>query len=1387
MLRIIILTAVSFILHSSFFIHHLQAQCPNDNVYYTDLTPTGPGDTQTDACTYGGEYNTFTACAGAEYTIATCGNTNFDTQITIYEPDGVTVAGFNDDGCGVQSTVTFTASVDGVYNVVLDEFNCLAGTNFICMTISVTQNTACSGGGCSDCSNPTPIGSIPFSQSGLSTCGACNNFDEFDACASVYLNGDDYVFTYTPSVNEVIIIDITSPDSYTGVFVMDGCPSTVGTNCVGASVSSAGDETLVTSTLIAGTTYYIVVSSWPAPQCVSFDISITSSSGPPNQSCADAIDLCSPTTVTGTTQGAQNQPSIDPDVSIWSCNAVNDNFVFYTFTTDALGSTVTLNLNFTCANSSYLQTAIFESPPTPCVSSLDWGSSVYCSESSTAYQIVASGLLPNTVYYIVIDQWPGNPCDFTMQISGSISCGPCAADAGTTTVNTTGNGINNYILCVGDEIDIISNNDFTLPPDGCVGCLSELMYAVYNSGGPTGPDPDLDPNWTGFYWTGQDFDDGFYNVNDGGSSSTLSVVIPGNDWCFVPITADDGDDDASFSLSHDQDGDGCFDMGTPICFTYLNPITFSSNEDCSTGSVDIQISGGYPELFAGNYNITNTGSGTLSSTILSTSGGTITISGLNNGDTYSISVTDDNGCPAVFSGGPFAGPPDVSNTSSTDETCNSACDGSASVAPSGGTPPYTYQWDANAGNQTTQTATGLCAGNYTVTVTDANNCTETATVTINQPALLTIDIPGMVITGATCGNSDGSITGLTVTGGTTPYTYIWEDAGMTVVGTNLDLTNVPSGIYTLTATDANGCTTSSGPYTVNDAGGPVIDGNSMIITNASCGNSDGSITGLTVSGGTIPYTYAWEDAGMTVVGTTLDLPNVSSGSYTLTVTDANGCVASTGPYTINDAGGPVIDNSGMIITDATCGNSDGSITGLIVTGGTIPYTYAWEDAGMTVVGTNLNLANLPSGSYTLTVTDANGCIASTGPYTVNDAEGPVIDNSGITITDATCGNSDGSITGLTVSGGTTSYTYAWEDTGMTVVETTLDLTNVSSGSYTLTVSDANGCISTAQVIVAESNPVAVNITGNTVICSGDNAVLDAGSGFSSYLWSTTETTQTITVNPTMNTTYSVLIYSGSCPGSDSVTVFILPPPQANITGDTSVCSGESVLLQSDNAASYVWLFNDSSIISDTTQIIYVSSSGNYQVVVTNACGTDTSSIKTITIDPLPSVDAGEDTSIAAGNSVQLSGSGGPSYSWSPSSGLSDPDISNPVASPTKTTTYHLTITDANGCSNMASVIITVTNEVGYFIPDIFSPNGDGENDVFYVYGKGIRDILFIIFDRWGEKVYEAKEVINNLDGEIIAGWDGTFRSKPLDPAVFVYYLEANDGEIIRQGNITLVR
>ena len=210
----------------------------------------------------------------------------------------------------------------------------------------------------------------------------------------------------------------------------------------------------------------------------------------------------------------------------------------------------------------------------------------------------------------------------------------------------------------------------------------------------------------------------------------------------------------------------------------------------------------------------------------------------------------------------------------------------------------------------------------------------------------------------------------------------------------------------------------------------------------------------------------------------------------------------------------------------------------------------------------------------------------------------------------------------------------------------------------------------------------------------------------------------------------------------------------------SICDGESVFLQGAN---------------QTT-------SGTYVDTYTSIYGCDSLVTTNLTVHPLPLAFAGNDTTVGYNSTITLNGSGGTTYTWSPSTGLSCSNCANPSVTITGETTFYLTVTDANGCSSTDQVTIFMDDSFVFFVPNIFSPNGDNENDVFYVRGQGFKSISINIFNRWGQKVFESDDVNN--------GWDGTFNGQEMNTGVFVYYinLELFNGEKIqKQGNITLVR
>jgi gliding motility-associated-like protein len=292
----------------------------------------------------------------------------------------------------------------------------------------------------------------------------------------------------------------------------------------------------------------------------------------------------------------------------------------------------------------------------------------------------------------------------------------------------------------------------------------------------------------------------------------------------------------------------------------------------------------------------------------------------------------------------------------TDVRCNGESNGTATATATGGTAPYTYEWNT-VPVQTDAQATGLAAGTYTVTVTDANGCIISGNVTIDEPAALTVAIISQ--TNVFCfGEATGSAVA-EASGGTAPYSYSWNT---TPAQTSETATGLVAGAYIVTVTDANGCTaTESVTITQPPFGVEVI----ITSTDALCyGQANGEATAA-ASGGTAPYSYSWNT---TPVQTGATATGLAAGTYTVTVTDADGCTTS-GTVTIAEPEAIVLT---VAVTDASCPNEANGTINLTISGGTAPYTVIWDDGTM-----DADRTSLPDGTYTVIVTDANGCTGNT--------------------------------------------------------------------------------------------------------------------------------------------------------------------------------------------------------------------------------------------------------------------------------------------------------------------------------------------------------------------------------------------------------------------------
>ena len=423
----------------------------------------------------------------------------------------------------------------------------------------------------------------------------------------------------------------------------------------------------------------------------------------------------------------------------------------------------------------------------------------------------------------------------------------------------------------------------------------------------------------------------------------------------------------------------------------------------------------------------------------------------------------------------------VSANITGNEPCNGSCVGSAAAIITGGTAPFTYAWTPTGG--TNSTATGLCAGTFTISVTDINGCHGTASVTITQPPLLTASITSI---NEKCFGGNNATATVTALGGTVPYTYAWNPGGQT----NTTATGLSIGSYTVTVTDNNGCRATA---SVTITQPPQVTATMSLPTNVLCnGASTGSAT-VTAGGGTPNYTYLWTPSGQSNATAT----GLSAGTYTVTITDANGCTA-TSSVTITQTPGVTASITSSV--DIMCnGNSTGSGT-VSAVGGTPGYTYSWSPGG----NSNATATGLSAGVYTVTVTDANGCSATASVTLTQPASGLSLTTS---FTQATCNLSNGSAT-VVANGGTPNYTYVWNPGG----NTNSTATGLAAASYTVTVTDANGCTQTAGVTVTQPNAVNVTIAANSnVSCNGGSngsATVTAGGGTAPYTYQWTPTGQT---------------------------------------------------------------------------------------------------------------------------------------------------------------------------------------------------------------------------------------------------------------------------------------
>jgi gliding motility-associated-like protein len=787
------------------------------------------------------------------------------------------------------------------------------------------------------------------------------------------------------------------------------------------------------------------------------------------------------------------------------------------------------------------------------------------------------------------------------------------------------------------------------------------------------------------------------------------------------------------------DANGCTDIQTVTLNEptgFISQVLLLSNYNTfavsclngNDGSVEINVSGGTPPY---SYLWSNGETDTIA-TGLSAGMATVTITDANN---FSIIDTIILNSPTTALNATIV----INNPIS----CNGFTDGNITASASGSVPNYTYLWENNS---TVANHQNLGIGNYSVTVTDANGCTDTTSLNLTQPILLTVSITQDSIYngfGVSCnGGNNGNVTAIP-TGGTPNYTYNWNNGQTTASATNLT-----AGTQTVTVTDANGCIVTNN-ITLTEPTALTI--NTIINSNyngfnISCnGENDGNAT-ATISGGTGNYTYLWNNGQTTATAT-----NLTAGTFTVTATDDNGCtiidnVTLTEPLPFVAATATVSNYNGAAIS---CNNANDGIATATVTGGTPNFVYQWNNGQTTATATNL-----AAGVYTVTVTDANGCTASDN-LTINEP-------TALANTLTTASNSCNGLIDITANttGGTGNYTYQWNTNN-----TSNTLLDVSTGSYSVTIVDANNCQITDAIVIPELEIFSINLGNDTTLCINATLTLDATTpNVTSYEWQDGSTNPTFTI--TENGIYHVLMTNiFGCTAADSVVITYFDENVFNdLLTDTTICENTFWLIDATvpTAVQYEWQDGSTSPTYEVTE------AGVYTVTVTNTegCTVDFSTTISVQVAPSDAPYLPNDTILCEGNPIILNAAAenATDYIWEGESafyGQNLPFDSTFIV--TYAGTYSVNI--ANYCGGFTQFIEVTEEDCGCYpyVPNVFTPNNDGRNDEFQVYANCIlQDFELNIYDRYGGRVF--------ISNDMNTKWDGTARGQNANNGVYVWTL-----------------
>lgn len=839
-----------------------------------------------------------------------------------------------------------------------------------------------------------------------------------------------------------------------------------------------------------------------------------------------------------------------------------------------------------------------------------------------------------------------------------------------------------------------------------------------------------------------------YSWNPGSLTGTTQVLSPSSTTTYTVIGSN---------------ASGCNDtLQFTVTVNSVPVVTASSSSSaiCAGGSVTLNASGSNTYVWQ---------PGNISGSSVSVTPGATT--------TYTVTGTDASGCSDTDQLTVTVNPLPIVTVAATP---NTICAGQSIALTAGG--GSTYVWNGgnlSAASGASQTDSPTVSSTYTVVVTTSSGCVDSATsaVTVNPNPVAIAGVDQSLCAG-------GSVT-LTGSGG---GTYVWN-GGNLVNAAGASQTDSPSSTsdYILQVTDGNGCTDNDTLTVTVNALPVVAAGNDVQI----CLNSSAQ---LNASGATsyvwTPSTALSDDS----IANPIASPLVNT-TYVVTGTDANGCV-DTDTITVTIGSNLTVFAS----NDVTI--CPGDTAQLTVAGGSI---WSWGPSA-TLDAPNAQTTNaFPTSTttYTVNVSDANGCQG------VDSVTVFINTTVGLTATgSATICIGQTATLSATPSGGTGPYTYVWDNaltgTGPHVVSPS------TTTVYNVYVTDAIGCNSSVQTMTVTVNPpLTLNAISAAAVCAGNSTTLTvSGSGGDNnlvYTWLPGNLTgSSQTVSPAVTTTYTVVLSDGCTtpPDTQTVTVTVNPLPAVALASDvTSGCGPLCVNFSANSSAnctSSAWQFGDGNTSSAPTPTNCYQLPGTYDVTYTctdaNGCVGTATTTSMITVDPTPVASfavspSGTIQVEQSGTQVCVSdlSTGAVTWNWLlvEPNGSQTSTLPSPCFTITDTGNYTVTLIVRNigGCLDTATMVFNAENPcTDLFVPSAFSPNGDNQNDILFVYGSCINFMQFEVYNRWGERVFISTNPAN--------GWDGTWRGQPCESAVFTYVLTGQmlDGTAIEmQGNISLIK